>query len=131
MAEQQNRQPVDAELALERLRQFSLRETSMEALLHAVADVATEVAPGDLETSVSLLLGSVPTTIVSTGALAADCDESQYDHGDGPCLNAATKAELTEIADASAETRWQDYARHAAELGALSSLSVPLPIGEG
>jgi|tagenome__1003787_1003787.scaffolds.fasta_scaffold20925049_3 GAF domain-containing protein len=131
MASTQHRQPVNANEALERLRRLSLRETSMEALLQAVAEVAKQVIPGNPETSVTVLVGRIPTTVVSTGALAHDCDESQYERGDGPCLNAATSGELTEIADTLAEPRWRDYVEEAAERGALSLLSVPLPIGEG
>ncbi len=66
-----------------------------------------------------------------TGRLALDCDESQYGRGYGPCLHAAGSGELVEVADARIETRWQDYMEHAVEHGALSSLSVPLPINEG
>jgi GAF domain-containing protein len=137
MARTQNRQPVNAddavnaEDALERLRRLFLGETSMEALLQAVAEVAKQVMPGEPETSVSVLVGRVPTTVVSTGALAHDCDESQYKLGNGPCLEASTSGELTEMADAVAEPRWRDYVQEAAERGVLSSLSVPLPIGKG
>jgi hypothetical protein len=37
---------------------------------------------------------------------------------------------VTESADNRAEGRWPDYARRAADEGALSSLSVPLVIDE-
>src|SRR4051812_17249884 len=87
--------------------------------------------PGNPETSVSLLINDKPSTPVYTGQLARDCDESQYGRGYGPCLHAASTGELTEIADAQAETRWRDYVQNAIEHGALSSLSVPLPISEG
>jgi GAF domain-containing protein len=120
--------PRDAERALEQLGGLTLREVSMETLLQSVADAAKGVVPGNSEASVSVMIGTVPTTAVSTGPLALDCDESQYGHGSGPCLHAATTGELTEIADAQAETRWRDYVEQAAERGALSSLSVPLPM---
>jgi len=118
----------DAERALEQLGALALHEVSMETLLRSVADVAKGFVPGDSEASVSVVIGTVPTTAVSTGALALECDESQYGHGSGPCLHAATTGELTEVADAHTETRWRDYVQQAADRGALSSLSVPLPI---
>jgi GAF domain-containing protein len=120
--------PRDPERALEQLGGLALHEISMETLLQSVADVAKGVVPGNSEASVSVMIGTVPTTAVSTGPLALECDESQYGHGAGPCLHAATTGELTEIADAQAETRWRDYVQQAAERGALSSLSVPLPM---
>jgi GAF domain-containing protein len=120
----------NAAQALEQLGRLALREHSMESILQAVVDLAKTVLPGDPEASISLLINDKPTTAAFTGQLALDCDESQYGHGYGPCLHAASTGELTEIADMQAETRWRDYVQQAAARGALSSLSVPLPIGE-
>ncbi|HEX2072397.1 MAG TPA: GAF and ANTAR domain-containing protein [Geodermatophilus sp.] len=103
----------------------------MKSLLQSVADLAKKVMPGSPEVSVSLLINDRASTAVFTGQLALDGDESQYGRGYGPCLHAASTGELVEIADAQAETRWPDYMEHAVEHGALSSLSVPLPINEG
>ncbi len=120
--------PVDA---LERLGRLALREHCMKSLLQSVAELATEVMPGNPEASVSLLINDRSSTAVFTGRLALDCDESQYGRGYGPCLHAAGSGELLEVADARIETRWRDYMERAVEHGALSSLSVPLPINEG
>jgi GAF domain-containing protein len=60
-----------------------------------------------------------------------DCDESQYGHGYGPCLHAASTGEVTRVLDARAESRWPDYIRAAVQRGAMSSLSVPLPLTDG
>ena len=120
-----------ARQALEKLGRLALREQSMESLLQTVAHLAKDVLPGSGEASVTVIINDVPSTAVSTGALATLCDESQYGHGRGPCLDAATTGRLTEIADARTETRWGGYAQMAAEAGALSSLSVPLAISEG
>ena len=84
--------------------------------------------PGRPETSVLLLVGSKPTTVVHTGQLALDLDETQFERGHGPCLHAARTGELTEISDTRTDRRWQDYTRRAAAHGNLSSLSVPLVI---
>jgi GAF domain-containing protein len=117
--------------ALEQLGRLALREHSMQSLMQAVADLSKKVMPGNPETSVSLLMNDRPSTPVYTGQLAMDCDESQYGRGYGPCLHAASTGELVEIADAQAETRWRDYVQSAIAHGALSSLSVPLPISDG
>jgi GAF domain-containing protein len=121
----------NAAQALEQLGRLALAEHSLESILQAVVDLAKTVLPGDLEASITLLIDDKPTTAVFTGQLARDCDESQYEQGYGPCLHAASTGELTEIADMQAETRWRDYVQHAAQRGALSSLSVPLPISDG
>ena len=120
----------NADQALDQLSRLLVREHSTEGVLQKVADSAKQVLPGHPETSISVLFQDFPTTVVYTDRLAVACDESQYAHGDGPCMHAASSGQLTEVADAQAETRWRDYVQEAAERGALSSLSVPLPIRE-
>jgi GAF domain-containing protein len=120
----------DADQALDQLARLLLREHSTEDALQKMADLVKQVLPGHPDASVSVLFRDIPTTVVYTDRLAVDCDESQYQHGDGPCMHAASKGQLTEVVDAHFETRWRDYAREAARRGALSSLSVPLPISE-
>ena len=117
--------------ALEQLGRLSLRELSMDSLLQTVADLTRTAMPGRPETSVLLLVGSKPTTVVHTGQLALDLDETQFERGHGPCLHAARTGELTEISDTRTDRRWQDYTRRAAAHGNLSSLSVPLVIDAG
>jgi GAF domain-containing protein len=119
--------PAEALLHLGRL---SLRELSMEGLLQTVADLVTTVLPVDVEASVTLLVKDVPATVASTGQLAVELDEVQYERGAGPCLHASRTGEVTEIADTRAESRWPDYTPRAVEHGNLSSLSVPLVIDE-
>jgi GAF domain-containing protein len=126
----QNPQPADPAEALERLGQLSLRELSMDNLLQMVADLTKRVMPGSPEASVCLLVKGRPTTVVSTGDLATDLDETQYDRGHGPCLHAARTGEMILIADTRAEDRWPDYTPRAVEHGNLSSLSVPLDIDQ-
>ncbi len=123
--------PLDPVEALERLGRVSLRGNCMRSLLQVVADLAREIMPGDPETSVSLLINDRSTTAVFTGELARACDESQYGRGYGPCLHAAGTGEVVEIPDARVEPRWRDFMAYAVECGVLSSVAVPLPIGEG
>ena len=130
MGSAENPQPTNATEALERLGRLSLRELSMEGLLQTVADLTKTVMPGHTEVSVTLLVKDSPSTVASTGQLATDLDESQYERGHGPCLHAARTGELTEIGDTRTDSRWPDYMPRAAEHGALSSLSVPLVIDD-
>jgi GAF domain-containing protein len=130
VASSQDPQPVNAAEALERLGGLSLREHSMESLLQTVADLTKSVMPGGTEASVTLLIKDKPTTVVSTGQLAIDVDESQYERDHGPCLHAARTGELVLVTDTRTDSRWPDYMPRAAERGALSSLSVPLAIDD-
>src|SRR5215210_1894665 len=117
VADNKNPQPVDAGEALERLGRLSLRELSMDSLLQTVAEVTKSVMPGNPEASVLLLVKDRPTTVASTGQLATDLDERQYERGHGPCLHAARTGELTEILDTRTDGRWPDYTSRAAERG--------------
>jgi GAF domain-containing protein len=128
VASAENPQPANPTEALERLGRLSLRELSMDGLLQTVAALTKTVMPGDSEASVSLLVKERPTTVASTGGLATDLDETQYEKGYGPCLHAARTGEVTEIPDTRADDRWPDYTSRAFEHGNLSSLSIPLVI---
>ncbi|SNS69047.1 GAF domain-containing protein [Geodermatophilus saharensis] len=130
MAGDENPQPANAVEALERLGRLSLRELSMDSLLQTVADLSRAVLPGRPETSVTLLVRDKPTLMASTGQLAVDLDERQYERDHGPCLHAARSGEVTEVADTRTDPRWRDYLSRAVERGCLSSLSIPLRIDE-
>src|SRR3954451_22983498 len=128
VASDQTSSPASAVQALERLGSLSLRTVSMAELLQTIADLAKTVMPGNPEASVLLLVKDRPTTVSSTGQLATDLDETQYEKGHGPCLHAARTGEVTEIPDTRADDRWPDYMPRAVERGNLSSLSIPLAI---
>ncbi len=130
MASSQIPIPGNAAEALLHLGRLSLRELSMESLLQTIADLVAGALPGDLETSVTLLVKDAPSTVAFTGQLALNLDETQYERGHGPCLHAARTGQAIEIADTRTDDRWPDYARQAAERGNRSSLSVPLVIDE-
>src|SRR3954447_4866455 len=91
--------------ALDRLGSIRLTDHSMRSLLGEIASLAQQSLPGRLEASVTLLTGDDPVTAVTTGQLAQDLDQAQYAYGHGPCLNAATVGEPTEIEDARADPR--------------------------
>ncbi len=123
--------PGATQRALEQLGSLALREHSMETLLQRVVDLATIVMPTPTEASILLIINGKPSTPAFTGQLAVNCDESQFGRGHGPCLHAARSGETTEVPDTRTDTRWRDYMERATEHGALSSLSVPLPVSEG
>jgi len=128
VADSANVQPGDATQVLEQLGRLSLRELSMESLLQSVADLTKSVMPGSPEASVCLLIRDRPITVVTTGDMATELDETQYDRGHGPCMHAARTGQVVVIPDTRTEQRWPDYTPKAVEHGNLSSLSIPLPI---
>jgi GAF domain-containing protein len=116
--------------AFAQLGRLSFEDTSMGELLQRVAELSKQVIPGVTEASVSLIADDKATTAAFTGRLALDLDESQYDRGHGPCMEAAIGQEIREITDARQETRWPDYTPVCVARGSLSSLSVPVPVRE-
>jgi GAF domain-containing protein len=129
VASDQTSVSASAVQALERLGSL-VRQVSMDDLLQTIADLAKTVLPGNPEASVTLLVKGHPITVATTGELATDLDEAQYDRGHGPCLHAACTGEMVEITDMRTDSRWPDYLPRAVEHGALSSLSVPLAIDD-
>ncbi|SFU08990.1 GAF domain-containing protein [Geodermatophilus amargosae] len=122
---------LDPRDAITELARLSFDNTSMEAMLQRIAELAKQIIPGVAEASVTLIANDKADTAAYTGRLARDLDETQYGRGYGPCLEAAVGEEIREITDARTEARWPGYARIAVERGSLSSLSAPVPIREG
>jgi GAF domain-containing protein len=123
--------PLRLDEALERLGQISLADHSMPSLLDLVVRLAQRSLPGRPEASVTLIKGKRPHTTAFSGALAKELDESQYAHGYGPCLEAATTGDVVEVLDTRTDTRWPGYIEAATRHGCRSSLALPLPLHEG
>jgi GAF domain-containing protein len=126
MSETDGRTRVSAQDAFDELAGLALSEHSLHSVLQTVSELTKKVLPGGVEASVSLLVADRATTVVYTGQMAVDLDESQYGHGYGPCLHAAGTGEVVSVPDCRTEPRWADYMRVAVEHGCLSSLSLPL-----
>jgi GAF domain-containing protein len=125
---------VTEEFTLEPMQAFAelgrieLATTDLQEVLSRVSILAKRTIPGAAEVSVSLLQGKEATTAAFTGPLALHLDEKQYEVGHGPCLDAGRGGETLVIDDMESEDRWPDYTPRAVEQGALSSVSVGLPV---
>ena len=113
--------------ALDTLGQLLLAEHTTPSVLQQIVGLVQRSMPADVEVSITLVRGEHPTTAVFTGRLADVLDETQYERGHGPCLDAALGGVFTEISDARAEDRWPDYVPALLEHGALSALAAPVP----
>jgi GAF domain-containing protein len=119
---------IEPQAAFDELARIALGDHSMDGLLERIAELAKGVIPGAAEVSVTLVNKDRATTVVSTGELATSLDETQYDEGFGPCIDAAMGGSVTSVPDMTTETRWPEFAKVAAAKGALSSLSTPIPL---
>jgi GAF domain-containing protein len=121
---------LSAAQAYSELARIDFANHDLRAVLGKVAEVAKRTLIDTGDVSVTLMRGSRAYTAAFTGPIALELDETQYQRGYGPCLDAAVSAQLLHIEDMSAETRWPDYAPVAAAQGIRSSVSVGLPIQE-
>ena len=109
------------------LARVVLVDRDLAEVLAEIVAVSRRAVPGSEATSITLIRDDRAFTAAFDGQMAMDADEMQYERGYGPCLDAGRAGELFIIDDMTAEERWPDYTRSAAERGIGSSLSVPLP----
>jgi GAF domain-containing protein len=123
-------QPLDPTDAFAELGRIKLSETDVDGVLAKIAELAKRTVPGAEEVSVTLVRGSHASTIAFTGEPARVLDESQYEQGHGPCLEASASGVSLSLPDMSTESRWPRWASRALQAGVQSSLSIGLPIHE-
>ena len=121
-------EPMDPTEAFAQLGRIKLSDTNLDGVLHTIADLAKRAIPGAEEVSVTLVRGKGAHTAAFTGDLALNLDESQYEAGHGPCLDASATATTLSVPDMAGEARWPDWAARSLEAGVNNSLSIGLPV---
>jgi GAF domain-containing protein len=111
----------------EELAAVAMAGRPLADVLGEITTIARRAMPGSESVSITLVRGDHPFTAAHDGQMALDADELQYERDYGPCVDAGRSGQVFLIDDMRTEDRWPDYARHAAEQGVGSSLSVPLP----
>ena len=105
-----------------------LNEEDQETTLRRVGDLAVCSIQNCDAVGVTMNDGGAPNTRAATGGLVYEVDTFQYEIGEGPCLHAVAEREIVAIEDMSAEQRWAQFGRHAADRGIHSSLSMPMMV---
>jgi transcriptional regulator with GAF, ATPase, and Fis domain len=123
-------QHIQSTDAYDELGRIDFSQVSLDEALSRVADVAKRTIPGAVDVSVALIGPGGAHTAAFTGELALLLDQWQYEHGHGPCLAAAAANITVPVADMAGESRWPDWAGRAVGAGALSSVSIGLPLHE-
>src|SRR4051812_42114796 len=85
-------EPIDPAEAFAQLGRIRLSDTDLNGVLDTIAHLAKRTIPGADEVSVTLVRDNKARTAAFTGDLALDVDESQYEAGHGPCLDASAAA---------------------------------------
>jgi GAF domain-containing protein len=98
-----------------------------EYTLARVIEVAVRTVPGCEFAGISVRRGrGVVQTPAWVGDQVPALDGAQYELDEGPCLDAIRVQETVVIDDTRSDPRWPRWGPQAAELGALSVLSVRL-----
>jgi GAF domain-containing protein len=114
--------------AIAELGKIDFGDHDLQSVLGRVATLAQRTIEGACEVSVTIVGGGAAYTAAFTGPTALLLDETQYEAGYGPCLDAAVNAQSIYVSDMSTESRWPLYTPTAVVNGVLSSMSLPLPV---
>jgi GAF domain-containing protein len=87
------------------------------------------IGPSD-DAGVTLIRNGRPVTRGHTADLVPAIDETQYETGKGPCLDAYRHGEVNRIDSTSEDSRWPEFSKVAARAGVRSTLSLPMRIGD-
>jgi GAF domain-containing protein len=116
--------------SLDALSSFFVGQATMsETLLH-VSELATDSVPGTKFVGLTMLVDDKPSTAVFTDPESPEIDQTQYDTGHGPCLDAFRTGEIRMIASTNQENPWPEFSAACIAHGIYSTLSLPLGIGD-
>jgi GAF domain-containing protein len=123
-------QPQHPPEGLSSLSRLVVTDQALDATLQHIADAATREVIGCDMAGITLVRDGKPVTAVFTDPLAPEIDTAQYEAGTGPCLDAFHERLVFRIDDTRNEARWPEFAAAASAAGILSTLSLPLVVGE-
>ena len=117
-----------------RMLDLLVEARSLQQVLTALATLAVETVPDCRSASFTVIRRGVPTTIAASDDRALEIDETQYEAGAGPCLQAARTDRVVQTDDVTrkhpavdeGDPAWSATARG---LGVTATLSVPIPAG--
>ncbi|WP_407343946.1 GAF domain-containing protein [Pengzhenrongella phosphoraccumulans] len=112
------------------LQNLMLTTEVVESFLQEIADAAATALGGAISASVTISREGRPVTVASSDAYAAQFDEVQYSHLEGPCLTALRTGQTILMDDLAVDSRFRQYSPRALALGVCSSLSLPLTGGD-
>ena len=113
-------------LELAKLSGLVLTEPDLDTALVAVTKVAVAAVGTCDGASLTMRRNGVPYAPVASDDWATQLDKIQFVEQEGPCLNCLREGTVMRSRDLGADSRFPSYGPRAAELGARSSLSLPL-----
>lgn len=109
----------------------ALEAEDLPSALRVIATSSARLIPGTRAATVTLWRDDSPYTTSASDDVALPVDEAQYADRSGPCVEAARTAKVVQVDDiAGALGQWPAFSQAALDRGLLSSLSLPLVVGE-
>lgn len=118
--------PLTPDDRFSRLQGLLIDVDDVRRILAELAGLATTVADATISCSFTMRYEAGPLTVGSSDDRAELLDETQYQEGAGPCLQAMHDNRTVHVADLRTEQRWPAYVVRARDLGLQASLSLPL-----
>jgi GAF domain-containing protein len=125
------RQRLPFEEAVVALSNYFVGTATMGDSLAEVARRTIDALPQSKHVGVTLLVEGKLTTSVFSHPEVAEMDRTQYETGDGPCVDAFREGRIHVIGSTETPGRWQAFRASAFHHGILSTLSLPLTTGSG
>lgn len=110
------------------LAELRLSAETLDSVLGHVARLGVEAMPGWDAAAATIVDGNDVATYGVTDERVHPLDQSQYDTGKGPCIDATVTGELQYFDGQVVEPRWRQFADVAAGVGVYSVVSFPLAI---
>ncbi|MDQ6724670.1 MAG: GAF and ANTAR domain-containing protein [Actinomycetota bacterium] len=110
------------------LSTFVVGRSTLGETLDRVAGLACQTVPGTDMVGLTMLRDGKPATAVFTDPLSPEIDQTQYDTGTGPCLDAFRHGRVYRIESTSTDEHWPEFSRAAGAKGIRSTLSLPLMV---
>jgi GAF domain-containing protein len=120
----------DTASAISELAGLLMSTDSFEQLLQGLAELSVRAVGGARTCGITLAQDGRVLTVASADALATLLDVKQYEHDEGPCLQALHTGEIVDAPDLTDEDRWHGYPLIAIWHGIRAVLSTPLMVAD-
>lgn len=116
--------------ALIKLSRIVVSDAALDDTLLQVAQLGQQTMPGADACGLTLVHDGRRTTSVSTSDDSFAVDRGQFERSAGPGLQAYREGSVFRVDSTRTDARWPEFCQDAADAGFLSTLSVPLVVGE-
>lgn len=99
-----------------------------EQVLQHIAEEACRDAPGCTAAAITVVHDGAPALVAATSLLGRQMEQSQWDAGQGPGLDAIRQFQVFNVACLSSSRCWPEFSRVAAGRGIRSMLAVPITL---